>query len=215
VPMTDEQRQAYLQRAGISQQQVNETVGQLPIDQASLQAHGVTPDQADQARTAISQVQGDAVIIAAKYSTIAQASDLTAAAAAPAEVEADRGYLDELFADEYTLTNPFGEHLNKAQIIDGMVTGTIRYNGMGSAGFEAQGQSLRVYGDSAVAIGNYQLQASGRAQNTQTGEVLQQSLSGTYQVTNTYVYRNNQWQATNTQMTQGPAQRALTLSPTG
>jgi hypothetical protein len=215
VPMNDEQRRAYLERAGVTQQQIEETVGELPVHQESLQAHGVAPDQADQARASIRQVLADAAIIAAKYSAIARGGQQAAAPAGPDEVEADRQYLDELFADEYTLMNPFGEEQDKAHIIDAMVKGMIQYDGMGSAGFEALGQSLHVYGDTAVATGDYRMQGSGRAQNTATGEVFQQDLSGTYQITNTYVRRNNRWQAVKSQMTQEPPDRNFVLRPEG
>src|SRR5947209_1417326 len=35
MPMQDEQRRAYLQRAGVSQQQIDQTVGDLPIHEGS------------------------------------------------------------------------------------------------------------------------------------------------------------------------------------
>jgi hypothetical protein len=209
VPMTDEQRTEYLERAGVSRQQIDETVGELPIHAETLRASNVTPAQAEQARAAIHQVLADAAIITAKYNALVAASTTADAS----EVDRDRRQLGELFADEYTLMNPFGEEQDKAHVVEAMVRGMIHYDGMGRAGFEAHAQSLRVYGDSAVVIGDYQMRASSEAQNAQTGEAYQQDISGNYRITNNYVFRDNRWQAASTQMTQQPVQPAFTLTP--
>ena len=62
MPMTDEQRRAYLQRAGVAQEQIDETVGELPIHEPTLQEREVARDDAERARGAIRQVLADAAI---------------------------------------------------------------------------------------------------------------------------------------------------------
>jgi hypothetical protein len=213
MPMNDDQRRAYLQRAGVSRQQIDETVGELPVHAGSARAAGLSDGDAERARSAIRQVLADSAIIAAKYSIAAQGSGPAAAEVGPDEFEADRGYLDELFADEYALMNPFGEEQDKTHVVDAMLKGMIAYDGMGRAGFEALGQSLQVHGNTAVGIGDYRMQASSRAKDTGTGEVIQHGVSGTYRITNTYVHRDNRWQATITQMTQIPPDPKFTLTP--
>ena len=214
MPMQDEQRRAYLQRAGVSQQQIDQTVGDLPIHEGSYRASGLSRAHAEQVRAAVRQVVADASIIAAKYSAIAQGADRDVAKAVGAdEIATDRGYLEELFADEYTLHNPFGTAQDKAQVVDAMLKGMISYDGMGSAGFEALGQSLQVHGDTAVAVGDYRMRASSRARNVETGAVYQQDVGGTYRITNTYVHRNDRWQAATSQMTAVPPEQKFVLTP--
>jgi ketosteroid isomerase-like protein len=210
MPMTNDHRRKSIQQAGATQQQIDEFVGELPLHEGSLRARGLSRPDADRARTGIRQVLADAAIIAGKYSAIAQNGG---AAVPPDERENDRKFLNELFADEYMLVNPFGEQQDKARIIEAMLNGGIQYGGMGSAGFQATKQTLQVHGDTAVATGDYRLRARGRAKSLDTGEVFQQDLGGTYRITNTYVFRDNRWQAAHSQMTQVPAKQKFTLAP--
>ncbi|GAA5179062.1 hypothetical protein GCM10023322_07900 [Rugosimonospora acidiphila] len=214
MPMQDEQRRAYLERAGVTQEQIDQTVGELPIHEGSYQARGLSRDQAHRVREAVRQVVADAAIIAAKYSTIAKRADGDVGREVAAdELATDRRHLDELFADEYTLHNPFGQDEGKEHVIDAMLKGMISYDGMGSQGFEASSQSLQVHGDSAVAIGDYRMRATGRAKDAESGEVYQQDLGGTYRITNTYVHRDGRWQAATSQMTAIPAEHKFVLTP--
>jgi hypothetical protein len=210
--MTAEQRHASLQRAGVTQEQIDETVGELPVHDASRQAHGVSRGDAESARTSIRQVLADVAIIAAKYSTAAK-GDKGAAAVDPAEVERDRQHLDELFAEEYTLLTPFGEEQSKAQVVDAILSGAIQYDGMGRAGFEAVSRELRVHGDAATVIGDHRMRATGAAKHLQTGETFQQDLGGSYRITNNYVFRGGRWQASHSQMTKVPAEQTFTMAP--
>jgi hypothetical protein len=209
MPMTKEHRRKSLERAKATQKQIDEFVGELPVHEGSIRARGLSRQDAEHARSGIRQVLADVAIIAGKYSAVAQGGD-----AVPAEErENDRKFLDELFADEYTLANPLGEEHAKARIIEGMLNGGIQYSGLGRDGFEAKKQSLQVHGDTAVAVGEYRMQAQGRAKHKETGEVFQQDLGGTYKITNTYVFRDNRWQATRSQMTRIPAEKTFTLAP--
>jgi ketosteroid isomerase-like protein len=201
MPMTDEQRRAYLQRADVTQEQIDETVGELPIHEVTLQERGVAREDAELARDAIRQVLADAALISAKYSAVAQAREPEAAAVDPDELETDRKILDELFADEYTLFNACGDRLAKAQVLDAMLRGMIHFDGLGRAGFEAVSQSLRVYGDTAVVTGDWRLQARGEAKNIETGEEFEYDLNAPHRITNTYYLRDNRWQAAHSQMT--------------
>ena len=211
MPMQDEHRRAYLKRAGVTTQQIDQTVGDLPIHEASYQARGISADRAQQIRGALRQVIGDASIIAAKYSAIAQSEQAEAVSAA--EQETDRRHLEELFAPEYQLHNPFGAVDDREHVIEAMLKGMISYDGMGSRGFENVHQSLQILGDSAVVTGDYRLQASGRATRIETGEVFQQDLAGTYRITNTYGLRDGRWQAITSQMTKIPEDREFVLTP--
>jgi len=211
MPMQDEHRRAYLKRAGVTTQQIDQTVGDLPIHEASYQARGISADRAQQIRAALRQVIGDASIIAAKYSAIAQSEQAEAVSAA--EQETDRRHLEELFAPEYQLHNPFGAVDDREHVIEAMLKGMISYDGMGSRGFENVQQSLQILGDSAVVTGDYRLKASGRATRIETGEVFQQDLAGTYRITNTYGLRDGRWQAITSQMTKIPEDRDFVLTP--
>jgi ketosteroid isomerase-like protein len=212
MPMTDEHRRAYLQRAGVTQKQIDETVGELPIHEPTLQELGVARDDAELARGAIRQVLADAALISAKYSAVAQAREREAAAVDPDELETDRKNLDELFADEYTLFNACGDVLTKAQVIDAMLKGIIHFDGMGRAGFEAVSQSLRVYGDTAVVTGDWRLGAKGEARKVETGEEFEYDLHAPHRITNTYFLRDNRWQAAHSQMTRLSPDRDWTFA---
>jgi hypothetical protein len=212
MPMTNEHRRNYLQRAGTTQQHIDEFVGDLPLHETSVKAKGLSRPDAERARSGIRQVLADVAIIAAKYSAIT-GDQPGQAQVQPDERERDRQFLDELLAEEYTLANPLGEEQHKAEIIDGVLNGTIQYSGMGSAGFEAKSQSLQVHGDTAVATGEYEMKARARAKHVDTGEVVHHDVSGSYQITNSYVFRDNRWQATRSQMTQKPPDQKVTLSP--
>jgi hypothetical protein len=209
MPMQDEHRRAYLERAGVTHEQIDQTVGELPIHEASYQVPGLSAERAEQIRAAIRRVIGDASIIAAKYSAIARSG----ADASDEETARDRRHLEELFAPEYALHNPFGTVEDREHVIEAMLKGMISYDGMGSRGFEAVRQSLQILGDSAVATGDYRLRATGRAKNTETGEVYQQDLGGTYRITNTYAHRDGRWQAVTSQMTSIPAEQKFVLTP--
>jgi len=211
MPMQDEHRRAYLKRAGVTTQQIDQTVGDLPIHEGSYQAPGVSADRAQKIRGALRQVIGDASIIAAKYSAIAQGEKAEAVDAA--ELTADRQHLEELFAPEYQLHNPFGAMEDREHVVEAILKGMISYDGMGSRGFEAFHQSLQILGDSAVVTGDYRLKAHGRAKRIEGGEVFQQDLAGTYRITNTYVLRDGRWQALTSQMTEVPEDPKFVLTP--
>jgi Domain of unknown function (DUF4440) len=212
MPMTNEHRRNSLQRAGATQQQIDEFVGDLPVQEASVRAKGLSRPDTERARSGIRQVLADVAIISAKYSAVTR-DGAGQAQVPPDELANDRKFLDELLAEEYTLVNHLGEEQNKAQIIDGVLNGTIQYSGMGSAGFQAKKQSLQLHGDTAVATGEYEMKARGRAKHVDTGEVVDHDLSGSYQITNSYVFRNNRWQAARSQMTQIPSEQKITLAP--
>jgi len=212
MPMTDEERRAYRQRADVTQEQIDETVGELPIHEPTLRERSVARDDAERAREAIRQVLADAALISAKYSAIAQADDPEAAAVGPDELEVDRRYLDELFADEYTLFNACGDVVTKAQVQDAMLKGLIRFDGLGRAGFEAVNQSLRVYGDTAVVTGDWRLRARGEATKVETGEEFEYDLNAPHRITNTYYLHNNRWQAAHSQMTRLQVDRNWTFA---
>lgn len=209
MPMQDEQRRAYLERTGVTPQQIDQTVGELPIHEATYRVPHMTTERAEGIRRRIRQVIGDASIIAAKYSAAAKGSGTMPDAE---EIAADRRHLEELFVPEYTLHNPFGAVEDRSHVIEAMLTGMIDYDGMGSRGFEAVRQSLQILGDSAVAAGDYRLSASSRAKNLDTGQVYQQDLGGTYRISNTYVNRDGRWQAITTQMTTVPEHQRFVLT---
>jgi hypothetical protein len=210
MPMTNEHRRTSLQRAGVTQQQIDEFVGDLPVHEASVRAKGLSRSDAERARDGIRQVLADVAILSAKHSAAGRDRSTQVQ---PGELADDRKFLDELFAEEYTLVNHLGEEQPKAQIIDGILNGTIQYDGMGRAGFEAKKQSLQVHGDTAVATGEYEMKAHGRARRVDTGEGVDHDLSGSYQITNSYVFRDNRWQASRSQMTQIPSEQRVSLAP--
>jgi len=155
------------------------------------------------------QVQADTVIISAKYNAISRTARRDARVVATADdLETDRQLLDELIADEYRLTNPFGKIEGKAETINKVLSGTIRPETFGTGGFEALETQLQVHGDGKPAMvvlhGRFYMRGSGLIRSTRTGKRRWRDLTGQYRTTHAFILRGGRWMISASQMTRVP-----------
>jgi hypothetical protein len=208
MPMQDSQRREYLGVAGMSQEQIDQAVGSFPIHEPSVQARGLSGDDAAGVRAAVRQVATDAAIIAAKYNTIARRTERNITQeVGDEEVARDRAVLEELLAEEYTFLNPFGNIEGRTRTIEVILNGRILYSGYGSGAFEAIDETLQIHGDTAVLISSFRMGGSGQARRLRDNEVYEQRLDGMYRTTHTFIRRDGRWQYATSQMTLVPEER--------
>jgi hypothetical protein len=209
MPLTDDQRREYMRLAGLTDKQIEESIGDFPVDKLSISLAKIPPTKADSAAKAVRQLQADATIISAKYNRIQgdakrDAREVTAAA----ELTNDRKLLDELIGDDYRLVNPFGKSEGKAETINKILSGTIKPETFGVGGFEARETSLKVHGEkdphTVVLHGRFFMKGAGLAKFKKSGAVRWRNLTGEYRSTHTFVLRDGRWQMTATHMTQVP-----------
>ena len=125
--------------------------------------------------------------------------------AAPSAEQAVRQLFDELvasyakndatvptriLAEDYTLTNPFGEVMTKAQRIGEIKPGGIQFDS-----YTVDDVKVRVYGDTAVVTN----------QATMSGKRGDQVLAGQYRITSVFVNKGGNWQVVAAQSTAIPA----------
>jgi ketosteroid isomerase-like protein len=91
--------------------------------------------------------------------------------------------LDEIFADDYIVTNQFGQVQTKAQMISALKSGELKFESV-----VEDDVSVRVYGDAAVVTGRATSKHEGR-ESTQV------------RFTRVYVKRRGHWQAVTYQVT--------------
>jgi uncharacterized protein (TIGR02246 family) len=89
----------------------------------------------------------------------------------------DTTTLDQIFADDYTVVNQFGQVRTKAQMMSELKSGTLKYESI-----VEEDVSTRVYGDAAVLSGRLTSKHEGR-ESTQA------------RFTRVYVKRQGRWQA--------------------
>ncbi len=98
----------------------------------------------------------------------------------------DAAAIDRLSSADYTVINEWGQVVTKAQILDGLKSGAVK--------FESREQSelnIRLYGNTAVLIG--------RA--TQKGTQNGKSMSASVRFSRVYVKEKGKWMAVSTQNT--------------
>jgi ketosteroid isomerase-like protein len=95
-----------------------------------------------------------------------------------AYLKADTAKLDELWADEFTLTVPNGAVLPKAGYLAMVKTGGVKYDML-----QLDGLQVRVFGDTAIAS----------ARVTVKGSVGDHPLNGTDVFQTVYVKRDGRW----------------------
>jgi ketosteroid isomerase-like protein len=102
----------------------------------------------------------------------------------------DTAALDRIYANDYTLVNPWGAITTKEQRLAAIKSGELKYE---SVSFDEP--NIRSYGDTAVVT----------ARVTVKGKEKDQDLSGQYRVTLTFVKMKGPWQlvaAQNTRITE-------------
>jgi ketosteroid isomerase-like protein len=92
----------------------------------------------------------------------------------------DTATLNRGWADDYRFTNERGDVITKAQLMEVIQSGALKYESVVNDDID-----VRVYGDAAVMTGNTSVQ-------WQFGG---QGLSGRYRFTEVYVNGGNGWQA--------------------
>ena len=78
-------------------------------------------------------------------------------------LEKDLSTLDRLFADDFIVTNPFGQFLNKQQTLARVRSGEIDFER-----FERTLDYVKIYGDAAVAAGTETMVPRGKMNGTGT-----------------------------------------------
>jgi ketosteroid isomerase-like protein len=66
-----------------------------------------------------------------------------------AVLRGDAAALETLLAEDYLVTNPYGQVLGKRQLLEALRLGRIRH-----ASYERQIEQLRVHGNTAIAMGH-------------------------------------------------------------
>jgi hypothetical protein len=207
--MRDDLRTEYMQRAGMTAEQLEESLGHFAVTELNIQSTGLAATDIEDARLAVRQVQADAVIISAKYNEIVRTSRRDARElATEVELSTDRQLLDELIADEYRLTNPFGKNEGKAETINKMLSGTIRPEKFGRRGYEALESKLQVHGvDKPATVflqGRFFMKGSGLVQYAKSGKRGWRDLTGEYRTTHGFIFREGRWMMSVSQMTRVP-----------
>ena len=103
-----------------------------------------------------------------------------------AVVKGDTAALDKMTAEDYEFTNPLGQVRTKAQILQDIKSGELKYESIDTDDVKA-----RVYGNTAVL--------TGRA--TTKGQYGGKDVSGQYRFTRVYVKNNGRWQSVAFQQT--------------
>jgi len=214
MPISEEQRRDYMRRASMTAAQLDQSLGHFEVGAENIQAAGLESADVEAARLAVRQVQADAVIISAKYNEMQRSSRRDAREVATAdELATDRKLLDELIADEYRLTNPFGKHEGKAETINKVLSGTIRPDTFGRAGFEALETRLQVHGgrkpNAVVLQGKFYMKGKGLVQYTRSGNRGWRDLTGTYRTTHAFILRGERWMISASQMTRVPDEQTF------
>lgn len=209
MPMHEELRREYMQRAGVSPAQLEESLGHFAVMELNAQASDLDAADVEVARMSVRQVQADAVIISAKYNEMQRTSRRDAREMATAdELATDRSLLDELIADEYRLTNPFGKNEGKTEAINKVLSGTIRPEVFGRGGYEALETRLQIHGigkpATVVLQGRFFMRGSGLVQYTRSGKRGWRDLTGQYRTTHAFIFRDGRWMMSASQMTRVP-----------
>jgi ketosteroid isomerase-like protein len=105
---------------------------------------------------------------------------------AKATVEQGAAAVDQYEADDIIDTDPSGRVTNKAQDKADLSSGDLKFQSI-----QLSDLNVHVYGDTAVAAGT----------STIKGTYKGQDISGMYRFTDTWVMRNDKWQAVASQST--------------
>jgi len=101
-------------------------------------------------------------------------------------LRADAAVLERVWADDYSLTNPGGNVMEKAGFIGALKSGDLKFETL-----DLSDTNVRVYGDAAVVTGRATVKAKGDNQD----------ISEQVRYTSVYVKRQGRWQAVAMQTT--------------
>ena len=99
---------------------------------------------------------------------------------AQAVLKGDTATLDRMTADDYTVINISGQLLTKAQVLEAIKSGDLKYDQL-----ENNDLQVRVYGDTAVLTGR----------TAQKGQFKGKDISGQTRFTRVYLKQHGKWQA--------------------
>ncbi len=99
---------------------------------------------------------------------------------AQAVLKGDTAALDRMTADDYTVINISGQLLTKAQVLEAIKSGDLKYDQL-----ENNDIQVRVYGDTAVLTGR----------TTQKGQFKGKDIGGQTRFTRVYLKQHGKWQA--------------------
>jgi len=102
----------------------------------------------------------------------------------------DTGWMEKHFADDFTAIHSNGKLVTKAQEIDNVKTGNIKW-----ATVDVHDRKIRAFGDTAVVV----------ALASSTGTVGGNPYSGDFRTTQVWVRQNGNWQMVAFQSTRVPA----------
>jgi Domain of unknown function (DUF4440) len=204
MPISKEKRAEYMRRAGLTEQQIKETTGTFTVDTVNARVSDASEKERAAAAVGVQQLTEECTVVSAMYNQMAKQADKDAREVVSQEqVEEDRALLATLFADEYRFTDPRGNVGDKAKTIDAILSGKVRKEGFGKAGFETTRNDFQVHGNGtqAVSTGEFKMRGTGLARHVKTGKTERRSRTGTYRTTHTYIFRDNRWQMAASQMT--------------
>jgi len=192
----------------LSEQEIAEAVGSFtPISKKQAVTMAVDSTVEAAAAREARQAVVDMLLISAKYNDIAKASGGDARDSADkAELERDTATLLNIFAEEYNLTDPYGNIHSRDATINAILSGIVVWEKMGKGGYETQDDTVKVYNDSVVWVGTINMKGSMKTK-TSAGATRKKDISGLYRQTHTFAKREGRWILTTTHMTQVPKGR--------
>jgi uncharacterized protein (TIGR02246 family) len=104
----------------------------------------------------------------------------------PAAQKQDAGPLADLYADDYTLTNPVGQVVPKSVMVEKVKDGTFKVESV-----EYANMKVRTYGDTAIVIGRLTIKGAWDGND----------VGGEYAFTDTFVKQGGKWREVASQVT--------------
>jgi hypothetical protein len=203
MPMQENERRQYQQQAGLTDEQLEQATGAFTVSDVSARASGLSEDHIAEVRQALRQLAADATILTTKYAGIARRENQDARQLVEQhELDTDRTHLASLIADEYRFTTPLGTVEDKQATIDRILSGGVRAQMLEGGGFQTMDDELQVHGTAAVMTATQNMRGTLLVQDPQTGAVRERDVTGTYRITNTYIYRDGRWQLTASHMSE-------------
>ena len=98
-------------------------------------------------------------------------------------VRGDMAALERLYPDDFVVTNPFNQFINKQKVLERIRTNIIKYKS-----YEKQIEYLRVYGNTVLAVGSETVVPTADADRPDAGQTVRRRF------TEVWVKRKGEWQ---------------------
>lgn len=98
-------------------------------------------------------------------------------------VRGDMAALERLYPDDFVVTNPFNQFINKQKVLERIRTNIIKYKS-----YEKQIEYLRVYGNAVLAVGSETVVPTADADRPDAGQTVHRRF------TEVWVKRKGKWQ---------------------